>query len=218
MVQNQNNRQFEAGKLDPKMLGSLLLVAVVAVVLGFLGYSGKLSGSKSQKTFVLDKKINIAFARIVLSDVAKNLKIPAEDVQKSMADPAFMKKAEEYYQANKSEWPSAASFDSVKTEVATRVLAVKKTDDWMGFLKGEVEEVDVDETSEVLQRLGVQWDQTGVFETDKGVIPKLPDSPTIKDAVFGLSEEHPFYPKILIEKDAQYVIKRASIDTDSATK
>lgn len=55
-----------------------------------------------------DQKMDVAFARVSSADLAKTLKVPAAEVQAKLADPAFVKKAEEYFKAYQTEWSSPA--------------------------------------------------------------------------------------------------------------
>lgn len=266
-----------------------------------------------------DQKLDIAFARVSSTDLAKTLKVPASEVQAKLNDPAFVKKAEEYFKAYQAEWSSPATvktqhlliaakagdaaaekaalekitklkersktedlgtlaaqfsedpgskakkgvmeaftrgrmvkefedvafsakpgeisapvkspfgyhlikvlerkeaknptFDDVKMEVATRLMARDRAEEQMKVLEEAVAKGETAKTDEILKTLGVSWEETGYFGLGSETVPKLPAGP-VADAAFELSAAKPMLNRVIHDANARYILKFKGLKTE----
>lgn len=104
-------------------------------------------------------------------------------------------------------------FDEVKNEVAKQLIATDLYDGEVKKLEEAVSKGDSATVDAGLKKLGVKWDETGFFDGAADVVPKL-NSQEASTAAFSVTAAHPFFPSLVKDAGARYVIKWKASKTE----
>lgn len=107
------------------------------------------------------------------------------------------------------------SFDEVKNEVASRVIARDRAEDEFKALDDAVAKNDNDKVDAVVKSLGANWDETGPFDLAAEAVPKLPAG-DVASAAFEVSEQKPLLGRVLHEGGARYVLRYKATKAEPA--
>lgn len=105
------------------------------------------------------------------------------------------------------------SFEDVKKEVATRVVARDQAEAQLKVLDEAVAKGDLAAIDQTLRGLGVSWEETGFFELGADAAPKLPQGP-VSEAVFELSPQKPILNRVLRESGQRFVLRFKELRTE----
>lgn len=109
----------------------------------------------------------------------------------------------------------AASFDSQKVQVAQNLLAHEKFDQKLKQLDEALTKGDENQTTAILKKMGVTWDETGYFEMSAESLPKI-QSPAVRDSVYELSAAQPLLKRLVRDGNFKYILKLKGSKVETA--
>jgi len=110
---------------------------------------------------------------------------------------------------------SKASYDSVKNEIAKKMIADER---YLAFIKSvetKMAEGKVDEVNALLAQAKLGWKDTGYFDISSEVAPGMNSAQAIK-AGLELSKAQPYAKRLVREGETQYLIKLKDLKTEVA--
>lgn len=167
-----------------------------------------------------ESKMNVAFLALDKEKLSEKMAISEEDVVAKLADSNFVKKAEDFFNANKEQFKNAKNqteelvFDKLKNQVARKMLAADKAEVQINRLDEAVTKGDLNSIDSIAKSLGVSWDETGFFDLNQDAVPKL-SSPVLLQSSFELSEEKPLLNRVVRDGGTKYVLKLKAFKKDN---
>jgi peptidyl-prolyl cis-trans isomerase D len=109
-------------------------------------------------------------------------------------------------------------FEQVRMEIAQKLIASEAYEAEIKTLDEALAKNDTAAVDAQLKRMGVKWEETGFFDLNADMIPKLPSAEATK-AALTLSEAQPNYPKVVRDGSEKFVLrfkgKKKEVSTDS---
>jgi parvulin-like peptidyl-prolyl isomerase len=107
------------------------------------------------------------------------------------------------------------SFDEVKNQIAGQLIASESFDANVAKLDEALAQGKFAEVDALVKALGASWEETGFFDASADMIPKL-GSQEASQAAFSVSENKPFYPKIVRDGAEKFVLKFKASKAEAA--
>jgi peptidyl-prolyl cis-trans isomerase D len=110
---------------------------------------------------------------------------------------------------------SKASYDSVKNEIAKKMIADER---YLAFIKSvetKMAEGKVDEVNALIAQAKLGWKDTGYFDISSEVAPGMNSAQAIR-AGLELTKAQPFAKRLVREGETQYLIKLKDLKTEVA--
>lgn len=107
------------------------------------------------------------------------------------------------------------SFDSVKSEIARKLVATEAYEGQLKSLEEAVVKGDSLTVEAQIKKMGVGWQETGFFDLASDSIPKLSSTEATK-AAFQVNESQKFYPQIVRDGTKRFVLKLKEQKKESA--
>lgn len=105
--------------------------------------------------------------------------------------------------------------EQVRTEIAQKLVATETYESEMQALEAALAKNDNAAVDAQLKKLGIQWDETGFFDLNADMIPKL-QSPEASRVAFTLNPNQPMHPKIVADGPERFVLRLKGTKTEAA--
>lgn len=111
-------------------------------------------------------------------------------------------------------------FESVKTQVAEKLLVAAQKKDWIEAKKKHMDELlAAGKTLDgELKTLKIQTKKTGMFSLGQGYLPNIGQADGMMDAVFELTKQQPVAKKLFPHQDSYYYLKLATMELPKETE
>jgi peptidyl-prolyl cis-trans isomerase D len=167
-------------------------------------------------------RLNVQFAKISVTEVAKKIAVADSQVGDAVKDPAVIQKAEAYFRQHPDKFlrdGKMAEFSAVQPEAVKAVLREEAVDKKLKDLDAALKAGDAKSVDSLVSALGGKWEETGELSLATPQIPKLPaNNDSVLRAVYGLKQPGDVAKQILREADAAYVLKLKSLTVKAAEK
>jgi parvulin-like peptidyl-prolyl isomerase len=110
---------------------------------------------------------------------------------------------------------SQRSFDQVKTEIASQLIASENFDSNVAKLEEALAKNNSSEIDSLVKSLGATWEETGFFDGSVDMIPKLASNEASR-AAFEVNDAKPLYPKVVRDGSDKFVIKFKAAKKEAA--
>lgn len=107
-------------------------------------------------------------------------------------------------------------FDQVRSQIAHKLIATETYDSEIQALEAALEKGDLATVNAQLKKLGVTWEETGYFDLNTDMVPKL-GSLEASQVAFGLSESQPLYPKLVRDGAERFILRLKDSKVDPSS-
>ena len=106
---------------------------------------------------------------------------------------------------------STQTLDDVKVTIARKLMAETQLDERFQKLDEALAKQDTASIEAQLKTLGIAWNETGDFDLQTEVIPKLSGGDVVRDAVWNLSKSGQWADHLIRDGSVRYVLKMKEI-------
>jgi parvulin-like peptidyl-prolyl isomerase len=116
---------------------------------------------------------------------------------------------------NEKKAASTPAFDEVKIKVAKALLAEEKIEAKTKSIEEALAKGDESSVESELKVLGAKWEETGLFDLNTEILPKL-SSQAATQAAFELTKEKPLLNRLVRDGGQKYILKLKEQKNDTA--